>query len=92
MTARQRSRASDALTAALLALASRGQRPRCGDPGARDLWLSDDYDERAQAAAWCNGCPVWQECGAAAESRQERFGVWAGQDRTPDTRTKRAAQ
>ena len=72
-----------ALTMALIALADEGQRPRCGDASDRDMWISDDAKDREQAAAWCVGCPVLAQCGAAAEAENERHGVWAGVDRTP---------
>jgi hypothetical protein len=68
------------LTAALVDLAGRGRRPRCGDPVTRDLWTSEDPEERQLAASWCTGCPVLDECHAAGAG--ETFGVWAGMDRT----------
>ena len=46
------------------------------------MWCSDDADDRAQAARWCTGCSVLAECAAAADERGERFGTWAGVDRT----------
>lgn len=72
----------DRLTRALVDLATQGRRPRCGDPETHDLWLSDDPEERKQAAAWCAGCPVLTECADAAADAKETFGVWAGVDRT----------
>jgi hypothetical protein len=72
----------DRLTRALLAAAAAGQRPHCSDPGTSELWLSDHPGERREATRLCHGCPVFTPCGAAAEARQERFGVWAGRDRT----------
>lgn len=74
---------AEQLTRALVDLATRGQRPRCGEPGTHDYWLSDDPAERRQAATWCAGCPVLELCGEDAEAQDERFGVWGGQDRTP---------
>ena len=71
--------ASDRLTAALLTLAARGQSPPCT---ADDRWLSEDQDERATAARLCAGCPVLEPCRMAAAAQGERFGVWAGVDRT----------
>lgn len=70
------------LTRALVTLASRGGRPRCGDWSDRDLWTSDVAEERAHAVAMCAGCPVLTECGEAARANDERFGVWGGADRT----------
>ncbi len=72
----------DLLTRALVDLATKGQRPRCGDPATHDYWTSDQQAEREQAACWCAGCPVLDECHAAAAANGERFGVWAGVDRT----------
>ncbi|WP_374969928.1 WhiB family transcriptional regulator [Terrabacter sp. BE26] len=54
----------------------------------RDEWLSEDHEERAQAAQWCDGCPCITECGTAANETKERFGVFGGQDRTPQPKTK----
>jgi hypothetical protein len=82
MTAPKSARASDALTRALINLAAAGERTHCSDPESHHLWLSDDESDRAVAAQLCIGCPVWQECGAAAKARRERFGVWASVDRT----------
>lgn len=81
--------AAEALTRALVVLATEGRRPRCGEPGGHDLWLSDDADDRAQAARWCVGCAVLTECGAAADEHGERFGVFGGRDRTPAPRLTR---
>ena len=33
---------TDMLTAALVSLATNGQRPRCGDPGDHNHWVSED--------------------------------------------------
>jgi len=74
--------AAEQLTRALVDLAAHGRRPRCGEPGGHQLWCSDDAADRAQAARWCTGCPVMDECAAAAAEHGERFGVWAGTDRT----------
>jgi hypothetical protein len=43
--------AGDALTRALIDLASRGGRPRCGDSETAYLWTSDHDGERKQANA-----------------------------------------
>jgi Transcription factor WhiB len=79
MRARQ---ASDALTRALLTLASQGGRTNCSDPTSHHLWTSEHQGERAIAAMLCRGCPVGRECGEAAEANDERHGVWNGVDRT----------
>lgn len=75
--------AQEQLDLALLTLAARGRRPRCGEYGGAELWTSDDADDRAQAATWCHGCPVLELCGSAAEERLEKRHVWGGVDRTP---------
>ncbi len=75
--------AAEQLTRALVDFAAQGRRPRCGEPGGHELWCSDDATDRAQAASWCTGCPVMDECAAAADEQAEKFGVWAGRDRTP---------
>jgi hypothetical protein len=72
----------DRLTRALVDAASAGLRPNCSDPPSRHLWLSEHEGERREAARLCAGCAVFGPCGTAAEARQERFGVWAGVDRT----------
>jgi hypothetical protein len=71
----------DRLTRALLDAAAEGLRPHCGDASSW-MWLSEDAADRAEAALRCHGCPVYVECGAAAEARQEKFGTWGGRDRT----------
>ncbi|HEX8509731.1 MAG TPA: WhiB family transcriptional regulator [Propionibacteriaceae bacterium] len=81
--------AQEALTLALVTMASRGQRPRCGDPVTGEMWLSDISEERSTAAGWCAGCPVLVECGQAAAATGEAFGVWGGVDRTPKPQRQR---
>ena len=53
-----------------------------------DRWISEDPDEREWAAHCCRTCPVLRECAKAADENKERFGVWAGRDRTPTQRKK----
>jgi hypothetical protein len=72
--------AGDALTRALIDLASRGGRPRCGDSETSYLWLSDHDSDRKQAAIMCRGCPVFDPCDEVGQ--HQRFGTWAGADRT----------
>jgi hypothetical protein len=74
--------ASARLTAALVNLARRGLRTPCSQPETHHYWLSDSGAERKLAAQWCRPCPVRAECGQAAEAHDERWGVWAGVDRT----------
>src|SRR5438309_1022996 len=47
-----------------------------------DLWTSEDPDEREGATYRCVGCPALDACGAFADLARERFGVWAGKDKT----------
>jgi hypothetical protein len=69
-------------TRALINAAASGLRTHCSDPDSRDLWLSEEVTERRKAARLCAGCPVLEPCHSAAEARGEKFGVWAGVDRT----------
>ncbi|MBK8732854.1 MAG: WhiB family transcriptional regulator [Actinomycetales bacterium] len=54
-------------------------------------WTSEDERARAAAVLACRGCPALAACHAAAESTGERFGVWAGRDRTPRARAGQGA-
>jgi hypothetical protein len=74
--------ASERLTQALAELARSGELHHCGDPSTGWMWLSDDVEDRALAIKLCRGCPVFDLCGEAASLQRERFGVWAGRDRT----------
>ena len=74
--------ATERLTVALIALAVRGERPRCSDPVDHRLWTSDDHRDRAIAIRWCAGCPILGECRTAADARDERWHVWGGEDYT----------
>ena len=49
----------------------------------------EDAEQRAQAAARCQPCPVITACALAAESTRERWGVWAGRDLSPSKRKAR---
>lgn len=80
--------AQQALTTALVDLLDRGRRPVCA---GRDEWLSDSADVRAEAAALCLRCWIIAECHEAAEEAGERFGTWAGLDRTRHARGRRDA-
>ena len=53
--------------------------PCWADP---DAFLSDSSAMRAEAARACGRCPVRALCGEYAETADERFGVWGGEDRT----------
>jgi hypothetical protein len=72
--------ANEKLTRALITLAARGGRPRCGDFETAWMWLDDDPHIRAQAALQCRGCPLLQPCDEVGQ--HQRFGVWSGIDRT----------
>lgn len=84
--------AGEALTLALLDLAENDQRAPC-QGRRRDRWTSDDAAEREWAASVCASlpCPILAECGAAAAEARERFGVWAGVDRTATPKARRTA-
>lgn len=75
--------APEQLSLALLELADRGERAPC-QGRRRDRWTSDDAVDRSWAASVCLtlGCPVLEECGAAADEQHERYGVWGGRDHT----------
>jgi hypothetical protein len=45
----------------------------------RDLWISDDAAQRAEAERRCEGCPVIVGCLAHGLAHRE-FGVWGGVD------------
>ncbi len=45
-------------------------------------WLSDDPDDRADAAQACRGCPVATECLTYAHVHRTTFGVYGGRDFT----------
>lgn len=56
-----------------------------------DLWFSEIPEDQALAVAICSGCPVRRVCHVKAEANRERFGIWAGTDRTEVRRTRRGA-
>lgn len=72
--------ARHALDLALVDLAARGERPRCGWPDIGPWFTSEDSTERARAARRCAGCPVLELCAAVAEDEQPVHGVWGGKD------------
>jgi len=84
--------AHEVLSIALLDLADQGRATPC-QSRRRDRWTSDDAAERAWAASVCVtlACEVLEECGAAADGEDARFGVWGGRDRTAATTRRRAA-
>lgn len=75
--------AAEQLTHALLDLADQGRATPC-QGRRRDRWTSDDATDRAWAASVCStlGCPVLEQCAAAADEQGERHHVWGGRDHT----------
>ena len=73
------------LLSALTATTERGGSTPClNDP---EPFTSGSWQQRAEAAAACSGCPVLSQCRAYADAQAESWHVWAGADRTPATRT-----
>lgn len=56
-----------------------------------DAWTAEDAAARAAAVIGCRGCPLLEDCHAAAESTGETFGVWAGIDRGAPKRGRQSA-
>ena len=77
--------AHEQLALALADAIAQGHEIPCG---TSDGWLSDDADQRAEAAQACRHCPVIDLCADAGASTSERFGVWGGIDRTPTKQRK----
>lgn len=69
------------LTLALRSALESGNRPPCTGPAWR-RWTSESADERAEAARLCGPCSITDACRAAADYHRERWGTWAGRDRT----------
>ena len=78
VTARELLTRGEALALSIATALESGQRIPCA--GSSE-WLSENRDERAEAALSCTGCPAFAPCRAAGH--REAFGVWAGIDRTP---------
>lgn len=71
-------RAHQALALALQQLTTTGARVPCtGD----HRFISEDHRQRGTAAELCGACPLSIACHEAG--RHEKFGIWAGIDRTP---------
>jgi len=93
MTAAERS-ADDvvrALSSGLLNMAARDQRTPC-QGRYNELWLSEDYTQRAETIPLCAGCELITKCADYATELKASFGVWAGIDRAPSTRKARTAR
>ncbi len=73
--------AAEVLGHALLELAERHLTTPC-QGRHRDRWTSDDATQREWAAHSCRLCPILAVCCLAADEQGERFGTWAGTDRT----------
>jgi hypothetical protein len=78
--------ARDRLNAALLVMAERQDRPRCGEWHEGEPWTSEDAELRAWAAAQCTGCPLLEVCAAVGTEERHAWGVWGGTDRSPSRR------
>lgn len=72
--------AREELDRALLEMASRLERPRCGDAEDTHLWVSEKAVDRALAASHCRGCPIFALCLDAAIEEGEAFHVRGGRD------------
>jgi hypothetical protein len=63
-------------------MAAKNPTPQLQRTESHWMWLSEHPQERQLAALMCGGCSVLTECDDAAEANGERFGTWAGKDRT----------
>jgi WhiB family redox-sensing transcriptional regulator len=54
---------------------------RCADSSSAlvDLFFSEQIDDILRAKAFCQECPVREDCLAAALARSEPWGVWGGE-------------
>lgn len=64
-----------------IGFALRGRESPCMS-STSNAWLSDNPDERKQAAAACEFCPAMAECFEFARATRVEFGVYGGQDLT----------
>ncbi len=57
------------------------QEARCRDGSASlvELFFSEQLDDIGRAKAFCQPCPVRDECLASALERREPWGVWGGE-------------
>ena len=53
----------------------------CADTSSAlvDLFFSEQIDDILRAKAFCQACPVREECLAGALERREPWGVWGGE-------------
>ncbi len=75
--------AHDRLHLALAAAERAGQEIPCRVAEEPQIWISEDPDERAEAASLCEPCPVRAVCQETAIAAKEAFGVWGGRDLAP---------
>lgn len=68
------------------ALNRAGQAVPC-QSHADNAWLSEDPEERAEAAVRCFGCPLITECATEALDTKATHGIWGGFDTTTPTAT-----
>lgn len=64
-----------------IGFALRGEPSPCMS-STSNAWLSDNPDERKQAAAACEFCPAVAECFEFARATRAEFGVYGGKDFT----------
>ncbi len=50
-----------------------------GTGALAELFFSEQLDDIAAAKAFCQGCPVKDQCLAGALDRREPWGVWGGE-------------
>ena len=54
-----------------------------------ELWFSEDEHEIEKAKDTCLDCPVMQKCLIYALERDEKYGIWGGEDRAGRMKIKR---
>ncbi|GAA1783577.1 hypothetical protein GCM10009811_06180 [Nostocoides veronense] len=77
------------LVDAINGLLDADRRTPCLDPDRRDDWTAEHPDDRARAARACRPCTLIELCADAGDEiaqqhgRRGTWGVWGGQDRSP---------
>jgi hypothetical protein len=64
----------------LLVATAEARTPCQSDPAP---FISEEVEERREAAQACVACPVLALCGQFADLNRESSNVWGGRDRTP---------
>lgn len=64
----------------LLVATAEARTPCQADPGP---FISEEVEDRREAAQACVGCPVLSLCAQFADLNRETSNVWGGRDRTP---------